>query len=88
MVLQLSVLQQYCPPPLGTKAMDNPPQKPPPPPLLNAGDPAGLLVIGKFVIEGIDGVTPKTRKQVDVFYNQLITMMEAAGPLWQLMWKE
>jgi hypothetical protein len=66
--------------------MDDPPQEPPPPP--NAGDPAGLLVIGKFVIKGIDGVTPKTSEHVNVFYNQLITMMDAASPLWQLMRKE
>jgi hypothetical protein len=47
-VLPLSVLSlkrcfnyHFCPPLLGTKAMDNPPQEPPPPP--NAGDSAGPL---------------------------------------------
>jgi hypothetical protein len=52
------------------------------------GDPASLLVIGEFVIEGIDGVTPKTREHINVFYNQLIMMMDTAGPSWQLMRKE
>jgi hypothetical protein len=66
--------------------MDDPPQEPPPPP--NAGDPAGTLVIGKFVVEGVDKVMPKTREHVNVFYNQLIMMMDAASPSWQLMWKE
>ena len=53
----------------------------------NAGDRASPLVVGKFVIEGIDGVTPKTREHIIIFYNQLIKMMNAAGPLWQLMTK-
>jgi hypothetical protein len=66
--------------------MDDPTQEPPP--LPNTGDPACPLVIGKFVIEGVDGVTPKMRKHINVFYNQLITMMNAAGPSWQLMRKE
>jgi hypothetical protein len=47
--------------------MDNPPQEPTPPP--NAGDPANPLVIGKFVIRGADGVTPKTRKYINAFYS-------------------
>ncbi len=87
MVLPLS---EYCPLPLGTKAMDDPPQEPPPPPpdAPHVEDPAGPLVIGEFVIKGVDEVTPKMRKHVIMFYNQVITMMNAAGPSWQLMRKE
>jgi hypothetical protein len=65
--------------------MVNPPQDTPPPP--NAGDCASLLVVGKFVIKGIDRVMPKRRKHIIILYNQLIKMMNAAGPLWQLMTK-
>jgi hypothetical protein len=66
--------------------MVDPPQAPPPPP--NAGDCASLLVVGEFVIKGIEGVLPEMHEHVIIFYNQLITMMNAAGPLWQLMTKE
>jgi hypothetical protein len=65
--------------------MDDPPQEPPPPP--NVGDCTSPLVVGKFVIKDVDGVTPKTRKHIIIFYNQLIKMMNTAGLSWQLMTK-
>jgi hypothetical protein len=69
--------------------MDDHPQDPPPPPSdsPNTGDPAGPLCVGNFIIEGIDRVLLEMREHVIVFYNQLITMINAASPSWQLIRK-
>ena len=75
-VLTLSVLQW-------TIALSPPPTDAP-----NAGDPTGPLRIGNFIIEGVDRVLVELRDHVIVFYNELITLMNAAGLLWQLIRKE
>ncbi len=56
----------------------------PPPPT------AGPLRIGNFIIEGVDRVSEEQElsNHVIVFYNELITLMNAAGPSWQLIRKE
>jgi len=68
--------------------MDDCPQSPPPTDAPNAGDPTGPLRIGNIIIEGVDRVSVELSDHVIVFYNELITLMNAAGPSWQLIWKE
>ena len=61
--------------------------KPPPPTdAPNAGNPTGPLRIGDFIIEGVDRFLVELSGHV--FYNELITLINATGPLWQLIWKE
>ena len=67
--------------------MDDGPQ-PPPTDAPNAGDPTGPLRIGNFIIEGVDRVSVELSNHIIVFYNELITLMNAAGPSWQLIRKE
>ncbi len=62
---------------------------PPPTDAPNAGDPTGPLRIGDFIIEGVDRVVEQELSDhVLVFYNELLTLMNAAGPSWQLIRKE
>jgi hypothetical protein len=68
--------------------MDDRPQPPPPTDAPNAGDPTGPLRIGNFIIEGVDRDLVELSGHVIVFYNELITLMNAAGPSWQLIRKE
>ena len=65
--------------------MDDRPQPPPPTDAPNGGDPTGPLRIGNFIIEGADRVLVELSDHVIVFYNELITLMNAAGPSWQLI---
>ena len=76
-VLTLSVLQW-------TIALSPPPPTDAP----NVGDPTGPLQIGDFIIEGVDRVSVELSNHVIVFYNELITLMNAASPSWQLIRKE
>ena len=64
-MLTLSVLQW-------TIALSPPPTDAP-----NAGDPTGPLRIGNFIIEGADRVLVELSDHVIVFYNELITLMNA-----------
>ena len=61
-------------------------QEPDPPPLPNAAlpqvEPPALLVIGDFVIKGIDD--DADRDHAHLFYEQLLPMMQHSGPSW---WK-
>jgi hypothetical protein len=63
-------------------------QEPDPPPLPNAAlpqvEPPALhgLVIGDFVIEGIDD--DANRAHAHLFYEQLLPMMQNSGPSWKL----
>jgi hypothetical protein len=50
---------------------------PPPTDAPNAGDPTGPLRIGNFIIEGADRVLVELSDHVIVFYNELITLMNA-----------
>ncbi len=71
--------------------MDDRPQPPPPTDALNAGDPTPrTLRLGDFIIEGVDRVLEEEglSDHAIVFFNELITLMNAAGPLWQLIRKE
>ena len=70
--------------------MDNRPQPPPPTDALNVGNPTGPLRVGNFIIEGVDRVSQEQELSGHfiVFYNKLITLMNAAGPSWQLIRKE
>ena len=71
--------------------MDDRPQSPPLTDAPNAGDPTpGTLRLGDFIIEGVDRVSEEEglSDHAIVFYNELITLMNAAGPSWQLIWKE
>ena len=61
---------------------------PPPTDAPNAGEPTGPLRIGNFIIEGVDRVLVELSNHVIVFYNELITLMNATGPSWQLIRKE
>ena len=70
-------------------AMDDRTQPPPPNDAPNAGDPTPRTVhLGDFIIEGVDRVSQELSNHVIVFYNELITLMNAAGPSWQLIRKE
>jgi hypothetical protein len=67
-------------------------QEPDPPPLPNVAPPQvqppalhGLL-IGDFVIEGIDDVA--NRAHARLFYEQLLPMMQNSGPSWKLSTRE
>ena len=53
------------------------PSAPPHTDALNAGDPTGPLLIGDFIIEGVDRVSVELSDHVIVFYNELITLMNA-----------
>jgi len=64
------------------------PSAPPPTDAPNAGDPTGPLRIGDFIIEGVDRVLVKLSDHVIVFYNELITLMNATDPSWKLIRKE
>ena len=71
--------------------MDDRPNPPPPTDAPNAGDPTGgPLRVGDFIIEGVNRVSEgqDLSHHVIVFYNELITLMNAAGPSWQLIRKE
>ncbi len=71
--------------------MDDRPKPPPPTDAPNARDPtAGPLCIGNFIIEGVDRVSEEQElsDHIIVFYNELITLMNAAGPSWQLIREE
>ena len=48
----------------------------------------GLHHTGDVIIEGVDRVLAELSDHVIVFYNELITLMNAAGLLWQLIRKE
>ena len=64
----------------------NVPGEPPALPPLNVpGDP---FVVGSFVIEGVMELNEETRLHVVAFYEQVIVLMNKAGPSWQLIWKE
>jgi len=70
--------------------MDDRPQPPPPTDASNVGNPTGPLRVGDFIIEGVDRVLQEQElsNHVIVFYNELITLMNATGPSWQLIRKE
>ena len=71
--------------------MDDRPTPPPPTDAPNAGDPTpGTLRLGDFIFEGVDRVSEEQElsDHIIVFYNELITLMNAAGPSWQLIRKE
>jgi len=63
---------------------------PDPPPLPNATlpqvEPPALLVIGGFVIKGIDD--DANRAHARLFYEQLLPMMQNSGPSWKLSTRE
>ena len=54
------------------------------------GNPTGPLRIGDYIIEGVDRVSEEQElsNHVIVFYNELITLMNPAGPSWELIRKE
>ncbi len=62
-------------------------EPPVPPPSINipAGDP---FVIGGFAIEGVAEFNKETCLHIVAFYNQVIVLMNKAGPSWQLIRKE
>jgi len=68
--------------------MDDRHQPPPPTDAPNAGP--RTLRLGDFIIEGVDRVSEEEglSDHAIVFYNELITLMNAAGPSWQLIRKE
>ena len=71
--------------------MDDRPQPPPLPDAPNAGDPTPrTLRLGNLIIEGVERVSEEAElsDHAIVFYNELITLMNAAGPSWQLIRKE
>jgi hypothetical protein len=71
--------------------MDNRTQPPPPNDAPNAGDPTPRTVrLGDFIIEGVERVSEEEElnDHAIVFYNELITLMNATGPSWQLIRKE
>ena len=63
---------------------------PPPTDAPNVGNPTGPLRVGIFIIEVVDRVSQEQElsNHVIVFYNELIALMNAAGPSWQLIRKE
>ena len=72
-------------------AMDDRTQPPPPNDAPNAGDPTPRTVrLGDLIIEGVERVSEEEElsDHAIVFYNELITLMNAAGPSWQLIRKE
>jgi hypothetical protein len=71
--------------------MDDRSQPPPLPDAPNAGDPTPrTLRLGDLIIEGVERVSEEEElsDHAIVFYNELITLMNAAGPSWQLIRKE
>jgi hypothetical protein len=71
--------------------MDDRSQPPPLPDAPNAGDPTPrTLRLGDLIIEGVERVSEEEElsDHAVVFYNELITLMNAAGPSWQLIRKE
>ena len=72
-------------------AMDDRTQPPPPNDAPNAGDPTPRTGrLGDLIIEGVERVSEEEElsDHAIVFYNELITLMNAAGPSWQLIRKE
>jgi len=55
---------------------------PPPTDAPNAGNPTGPLRVGDFIIEDVDRVSEEQElsDHIIVFYNELITLMNAVGP--------
>ena len=56
------------------------------PPLLIV--PSDPFIVGGFVIEGVAEFDEERRRHVVAFYEQVIALMNKAGPSWQLIRKE